>query len=49
MVKRVITDLAVLDITSDGFVVRELAPEVTEQQVLERTAAPVRFDLEKRP
>jgi 3-oxoacid CoA-transferase subunit B len=47
VVKRVITDLAVLDVASDGFVVRELAPEVTEQHVVERTSAPVRFDLEK--
>lgn len=46
VVKRVITDLAVLDITSDGFVVRELAPGVTEQHVIESTAAAVRFDLE---
>jgi len=47
VVKRVITDLAVLDVTSEGFVVRELAPEVTELQVVERTAAPVRFEYEK--
>jgi 3-oxoacid CoA-transferase subunit B len=47
VVKRVITDLAVLDVTSEGFVARELAPEVTEQQVIERTAAPVRFHLAK--
>jgi len=46
VVKRVITDLAVLDVTSEGFVVRELAPEVTEQQVVERTSALVRFGLE---
>ena len=46
VVKRVITDLAVLDITSEGFVVRELAPEVTEQHVTDRTAAPVRFEFE---
>ena len=45
VVKRVITDLAVLNITKEGFVVRELAPEVTEQQVIERTAAPVSFEL----
>ena len=44
VVKRVITDLAVLDVTSEGFVVRELAPEVTEQQIVESTAAPVRFE-----
>jgi len=49
VVKRVITDLAVLDVASDGFVVRELAPEVTEQQVIERTSAPVRFEFEKGP
>ena len=47
VVKRVITDLAVLDVTTEGFVVRELAPEVTEQQIVERTSAPVRFALEK--
>jgi 3-oxoacid CoA-transferase subunit B len=49
VVKRVITDLAVLDVTSDGFVVHELAPGVTEQQVVERTSAPVRFEFEKAP
>jgi 3-oxoacid CoA-transferase subunit B len=48
VVKRVITDLAVMDITSEGFVVRELAPEVTEQQVVERTSARVRFEFERR-
>jgi len=47
VVKRVITDLAVLDIERDGFVVRELAPEVTEQQVVDRTAAQVRFEFER--
>ena len=47
VVKRVITDLAILDIASDGFVVRELAPGVDEQQVIERTAAPVRFEFER--
>ncbi|MGA7156548.1 MAG: 3-oxoacid CoA-transferase subunit B [Acidobacteriaceae bacterium] len=47
VVRRVITDLAVLDITDAGFVVRELAPAVTEQQIVESTAAPVRFELEK--
>jgi 3-oxoacid CoA-transferase subunit B len=46
VVKRVITDLAVLDVTSEGFVVRELGPGVTEQYVIQRTAAQVRFDLD---
>ena len=45
VVKRVITDLAVLDVTGEGFVVRELAPAVTEQQVVDRTGAPLRFNL----
>ncbi len=49
VVKRVITDLAVLDITRGGFAVRELAPEVTEQNVIERTAAAVRFQFEQGP
>ena len=49
VVKRVITDLAVLDVTGEGFVVRELAPDVTEQQIVERTSAPVRFEFEKGP
>ncbi len=40
-------DLAVLDVTNGGFVVRELAPEVTEQQVVERTSASVRFEFGK--
>ena len=49
VVQRIITDLAVLDVTAEGFVVRELAPGVTARQVSERTAAPVRFDLQKQP
>jgi 3-oxoacid CoA-transferase subunit B len=49
VVKRVITDLAVLDVTNEGFVVRELAPGVTEQQVVERTSAAVRFEFEIAP
>ena len=45
VVKRVITNLAVLDITRYGFVVRELAPDVTQQRVIEATLGPVSFDL----
>lgn len=47
VVQRVITDLAVLDITDAGFVVREFAPAVTEQQIVESTATAVRFEREK--
>ncbi|MFJ8752892.1 CoA transferase subunit B [Streptomyces sp. NPDC102441] len=41
-VHRIITDLAVLDVTDDGLVLVETAPGVTAAEVLERTAAPVR-------
>ncbi|HEY5183497.1 MAG TPA: CoA transferase subunit B [Actinomycetes bacterium] len=37
VVQRVITDLAVLDITDDGLVLRELAPGVTVEEVREKT------------
>jgi 3-oxoacid CoA-transferase subunit B len=43
VVKRVITDLCVLDITSSGFEVIELAPGVTREQVERQTGAPVSF------
>ncbi|ART71497.1 succinyl-CoA--3-ketoacid-CoA transferase [Mycobacterium dioxanotrophicus] len=41
VVSRVITDLAVLDVTGNGFAVVELAPGVTFDEVVEKTAAPV--------
>jgi 3-oxoacid CoA-transferase subunit B len=41
VVHEVITDLAVLDITVDGFALRELAPGVSLEEVLHKTAAPV--------
>jgi 3-oxoacid CoA-transferase subunit B len=40
-VDRVITDLAVLDVTPEGFRLVELAPGVTESDLREKTAAPV--------
>ncbi|WP_217165449.1 CoA transferase subunit B [Streptomyces sp. AC512_CC834] len=43
-VHRVITDLAVLDITPAGLALRETAPGVTADEVVARTAAPVRVD-----
>ncbi|MFD4370710.1 CoA transferase subunit B [Streptomyces sp. NPDC058486] len=42
VVQRVITDLAVVDIASDGFVLVETAPGVTVEQVVAATAAPLR-------
>ncbi|MGW8762963.1 CoA transferase subunit B [Streptomyces sp. NPDC055815] len=43
VVHRVITDLAVVDITPDGFALVELAPGVTAEDVVAATAAPLRI------
>ena len=45
VVERIITDLAVMDITPDGLVLRELAPGVTEDQVREATGPDFTVDL----
>lgn len=39
-VDRIITDLAVFDVTSEGLVLVELAPDVTVEQVTDATGAP---------
>ncbi len=41
VVNRIITDLAVIDITPEGLVLRETAPGVSVEQVLAATGAPV--------
>lgn len=41
VVHRVITDLAVVDVTPGGFVLAELAPGVTAEEVAAATAAPL--------
>ncbi|MBM7458988.1 CoA transferase subunit B [Rhodococcus coprophilus] len=41
VVHRIITDLAVIDVTGDGLVLREFAPGVTEEQVRAATGAPL--------
>lgn len=47
VVKRVITDLCVMDVTASGFEVIELAPDVSFEEVTQRTKCPVRFEAEK--
>jgi 3-oxoadipate CoA-transferase, beta subunit len=42
-VKRVYTNLAVLDVTADGFVVRDLAPGLTLEALQDVTDAPLRM------
>jgi 3-oxoacid CoA-transferase subunit B len=49
VVDRVITDLAVVDVTGDGFALRELAPGVSLDQVREATGAPLAVDGEPPP
>src|SRR6476659_5520964 len=44
VVHRIITDLCVMDVTADGLVLRELAPDVTVDQVREATGAPFTVD-----
>ena len=43
VVDRVITDLGVFDVTGEGFVAAELAPEVTVGQVQQASGVLVRF------
>ena len=45
VVQRIITDLAVIDVTDDGLVLRELAPGVTEDEVRDKTGAALTVDL----
>jgi 3-oxoadipate CoA-transferase beta subunit len=42
VVSRIFTDLAVIDVGPEGFVLKELAPGVTLEEVIEKTGAPLR-------
>jgi 3-oxoacid CoA-transferase subunit B len=46
VVQRIITDLAVLDVTDDGLVLRELAEGVTEDEVRAKTGPELTVDLD---
>src|SRR4029450_9689972 len=43
-VNRIITDQAVVDVTEDGLVLREVAPGITVEEVVAATGAPLAVD-----
>lgn len=45
-IDRIVTELAVIDVTSSGFVLKEVAPGVTPEEVRKATGADLAFDPE---
>jgi 3-oxoacid CoA-transferase subunit B len=43
-IDRVVTDMAVLDVTSDGFVLKEYAPGLSVEDVINASEAPIKID-----
>jgi len=48
-IHRVVTDMAVIDVTKDGFVLKEFAPGLTVEDVKKSTEAPLKVDPEVKP
>jgi 3-oxoacid CoA-transferase subunit B len=44
VVDMIVTDLAVIEVTPEGFLLKELAPDVTEAEVIAKTGAPLKVD-----
>lgn len=43
VVSRIFTDMAVIEVDEDGFLVREIAPGVSRAELEDKTAAPLRY------
>jgi 3-oxoadipate CoA-transferase beta subunit len=48
-VKRIYTDIAVVDVTAQGFVARELLADVSAEDLRARTGAPIKLAADCRP
>lgn len=48
-VHRIVSDYGVIDVTKEGLILREFAPDLTPEKVKAATAAPLRIDPDVRP